>query len=174
MLLYHPAFDIYHGIFRMLRVLEQLPSRPLEIERARILDFYLLFPAQLRNFTFPAEMRTYRKQLDPADNPYDQINDPKRIFFRLEPYQTCALRTLVAHQFVDSETFYEGKVLRTDKLLPDELKQAIEAANAKCSTLMGFVAGPLLKMDFYGKSGLKGRSDLFEYRYDFANSSAGA
>jgi hypothetical protein len=174
MLLYHPAFDIYHGIFRMLRLLERLPRVAVEIERLRILDFYLLFPAQIQYFTFPTEIRGYRRQLSPVENPYEQINDPKRIFFRLEPYQTCALKSLAAHQFINSESFCERKALRTDKPLPDGLREAVKPADEASAVLLEFLTGPLLKMDFYGKSGLKGRSDLFEYRYDFANSPAGA
>src|ERR1035438_118358 len=136
MLLYHPAFDIYHGIFRMVRLLHQLPTSAVDIERIRILDFYLLFPAETQHFTFPSEMRSYRKQLPPADNPYEQINDPKRIFFRLEPYQMCALRSLVAHQFIEAESFAGGKVLRTKKPLPDSLEKAVKRANERSDSLV--------------------------------------
>ena len=84
MLIYHPAFDIYHGIFRLLRILSLAPRQKFEIERIRILDFYVLFPSELPRYTFPGRSRPGRKQFK-AENPYQSIADPKRIFFRLEP-----------------------------------------------------------------------------------------
>jgi hypothetical protein len=174
MLFYHPAFDIYHCIFRMLRLLQHVPQTPIETERARILDFYLLFPQELRTFTFPSEVKGLKRKLALKENPYQQINDPKRIFFRLEPYQTCALRTLAAHELINGRALADGRVLRTEKPLPTGLEAAMKAARELSPTLVEFISGPLLKLDLYGKSGLKNRSDLFEYRYDFANPSTGA
>ncbi len=173
MLIYHPAFDIYHGIFRILRILDKIPSITLEIDRLRILDFYLLFPNELSNFTFPAELRNEKSRLPLKSNPYRQINDPKRIFFRLEPYQICALKSLVAREFIDESLFLEGKVQRTENPLPEALSKEIQQANEPFPALVEFLTGPLLNIDLYGKSGLKGRSDLFEYRYDLANSTTG-
>ena len=168
MLIYHPAFDIYHGVFRLLRILSISPKQKFEIERLRILDFYVLFPNELLKFTFPAALRSKKKQFQ-KDNPYQNINDPKRIFFRLEPYQISAIKCLVARQFVESELFLEGKICRTDNPLPDGLNTAIEKANKACPALIEMMNDSLLKIDLYGKSGLKGRSDLFEYRYDVTN-----
>jgi|SRR5581483_1742729 hypothetical protein len=174
MLLYHPAFDIYHGVFRMLRLLQKFPERAVESDKLRILDFYLLFPGELQGFTFPSEFRSMRKEVAVVDNPYQQINDPKRIFFRLEPYQNCALRSLAAHQFIDGKLFNQGQVLRTSKALPEALNAAVERANEESPAIISLLTGPLLNLDFYGKSGLKGRSDLFEYRYDATHSTTGA
>jgi hypothetical protein len=168
MLIYHPAFDIYHGVFRLLRILSVSPKQRFEIERLRILDFYVLFPNELLKFTFPAKLKSKRKQFQ-KDNPYQIINDPKRIFFRLEAYQICAIKCLVARQFVESDLFLEGKISRTDKPLPDGLNAAIEKANNASPALIEMMNDSLLRIDLYGKSGLKGRSDLFEYRYDITN-----
>jgi hypothetical protein len=173
MLIYHPAFDIYHAAFRMLRILNLSPKQKFEIERLRILDFYLLFPNELFNFTFPMALLKKKKQFQ-SDNLYQKINDPKRIFFRLEPYQICALKCLAARQFINAELFLDGKISRTEKPLPDGLNEAVEKANKTSPALVEFINDSLLKIDLYGKSGLKGRSDLFEYRYDFTNATIGS
>jgi hypothetical protein len=173
MLVYHPAFDIYHGVFRLLRILSLSPKQQFEMERIRILDFYLLFPNELLKFRFPAAMRKKRSLFQGA-NPYQSINDPKRVFFRLEPYQTCAIKCLVARQFVDTGLFFDGKVARTGKPLPDGLNLAIQKANQASPALIEFMNDSLLKIDLYGDSGLKGRSDLFEYRYDLKNPATSA
>jgi hypothetical protein len=170
MLFYHPAFDIYHSIFRMLRILDSSPQNVFEIERLRIFDFYLLFPSELYKFKFPISLVKQKRQFK-GENPYQQINDPKRIFFRLEPYQLCALKSLAAHQFIDGNLFFtDGKIRRTETALPNGLNEAVKVANTNSNAIVEFLTGPLLKIDLYGESGLKGRSDLFEYRYDITNS----
>lgn len=168
MLIYHPAFDIYHGVFRLLRILAIAPKQQFEIERIRILDFYILFPNELNKFRFPADFKNRRKNFN-SENSYQRINDPKRIFYRLEQYQICALRCLVARQFIDPNMFSEGRVMRTQKPLPSGLNEAVINANKTTQPLVDFFAESLLKIDLYGSGGLKGRSDLFEYRYDVAN-----
>lgn len=168
MLIYHPAFDIYHGVFRILRILNISPKQKFELERLRILDFYILFPNELFNFKFPMASVKKKRQFH-SDNLYQKINDPKRIFFRLEPYQICALKCLAARKFIDTDLFLDGKICRTEKPLPNELNEAVEKANKTSPALVEFINDSLLKIDLYGKSGLKGRSDLFEYRYDVTN-----
>jgi hypothetical protein len=165
MLIYHPAFDIYHGAFRLLRLLEALPRTAVEVDRLRILDFYLLFPALLREVRFPigeAGAKNYFKKLPP---PYEEIDDPKALFMRLEPLQRAALEGLAASALIHGELLQQDKVQRSDVGLPVQLHDAIVARNRNSKEVQ-FLTGPLYKLDLYGKSGLKQRSDLFEHRYD--------
>ena len=167
MLIYHPAFDIYHGVFRMLRLLEPLPDAEIEVDRVRILDFYLLFPSLLRDVRFPIGAAKLKKHFVGLANPYENIEDPKALFMRLEPYQRAALDALSARGLIDSEMLASDKVKRVAVELPIDLKQAILARN-QGSMEIDLLTGPLFHVDLYGKSGLKDRSDLFEYRYDAA------
>ncbi|WP_420898640.1 ABC-three component system middle component 5 [Bradyrhizobium yuanmingense] len=41
---YHPAFDAFHAIFRFLRVAFRTGTSETEVDKLRILDYYLLFP----------------------------------------------------------------------------------------------------------------------------------
>ncbi|HGA8765958.1 TPA: ABC-three component system middle component 5, partial [Salmonella enterica subsp. enterica serovar Virchow] len=43
MLIYHPAYDAYHCLFRMIALIDHVNE--IEVDKARILDFYLIFPA---------------------------------------------------------------------------------------------------------------------------------
>jgi hypothetical protein len=47
MLVYHPAFDIYNGVFRMLQLVTFMKQENVELDKIRIWDFYLTFPNQL-------------------------------------------------------------------------------------------------------------------------------
>lgn len=46
MLIYNQAFDFYHSIFRMLQ-LTTFGVNNVQIEKIRILDFYIVFPWKL-------------------------------------------------------------------------------------------------------------------------------
>jgi len=48
MIVYHPAFDLYHSVYRMLQILTHFDKNDyVETERLRIWDFYLLFPDKI-------------------------------------------------------------------------------------------------------------------------------
>ena len=165
MLTYHPAFDFYHCIFRMLRLLERLPKTPHELVKLRILDFYLLFPSELKGFEFPRNIQTKKRNFQ-KENIYERIEDPKRILMRLEPFQITACKSLCSHGLIDPKVFDEGKILRTSLPLPESLLAKIGESNLTEPEPIGLLTGPFNNIDLYGKSGLKKRSDLFTYRYD--------
>ena len=166
MLIYHPAFDIYHCMFRMIRLLSKLPKQSYEIERIRILDFYLLFPQQLKNVRFPREAVGYKKLFKERINPYEKIEDPLRIFLRLEAYQKESLNCLASYNIIDAKLLSEGKIQRTANEIPKELDNAIEKANSRFPEVIELLTGPFINIDLYGNSGLKARTELFEHRYD--------
>ena len=165
MLIYHPAFDIYHGVFRFLRLLRELPQSGTELERIRILDFYLLFPPLLRNVRFPAGTAQLKSYFSKLPDLYEQIDDPKALFGRLAPYQQAALDALAARNLIDPGALAEGKVVRTGTIIPLELETVISRRNDNSKEIQ-FLTGPLSQVSLYGRMGLKNRTDLFEYRYD--------
>lgn len=143
-----------------------------EIDRIRILDFYLLFPGTLQHVTFPREARRYRRLIPDQQNRYERIEDTRRIFTRLEPFQMSAFRYLAARDIIDPANFLEDRVQRSKTSLPALLIEALTQANASDSGLMGLLAGPFSNLDLYGASGLRGRTHLFEHRYDPSSSLA--
>ena len=166
MLVYHPAFDMHHCVFRMVRLLNRLPPGEYHIERMRILDFYLLFPCQLPKFRFPRPLMRQRKTFEGRSNQYEKLTDPYRIFLRLAPFQQEAFGCLAAHGLINPVRLAEGMVARTTTFLPARLKATAEEADSLVSDVIDLLTGPLKDIDLYGKDGLKARSDLFEYRYD--------
>lgn len=48
MLVYHPAFDIYNCVFRMLQLMTSMKQNEVELDKLRIWDFYLTFPNEAR------------------------------------------------------------------------------------------------------------------------------
>ncbi|MCX6899799.1 MAG: hypothetical protein NT105_14010 [Verrucomicrobia bacterium] len=166
MLVYHPAFDFHHCVFRMVRLLNKLPAARYNLERIRVLDFYLLFPSQIPSMRFPTKLRGQRKRFEDLANKYDQLVDPYQVFLRLEPFQTEALGSLAAYALISAEALNEGFVERTATQIPPRLKTIAEAADEKQPDVIRLLAGPLSEIPMYGRDGLKGRTHLFECRYD--------
>jgi hypothetical protein len=150
----------------MIQVLNRLPDDSYQIERLRILDFYLLFPSTLKDVTFPRDAMRFKSVIPASPNPYEEVRDPNRIFTRIEPYQIAAIKYMAAHGLIDSEQLSTGKVRRTSISLPPGLIGTIDVATRKDKEILDLLTGPFRNIDLYGKSGLKARTNLFEFRYD--------
>ncbi|MFM9745688.1 ABC-three component system middle component 5, partial [Streptomyces brasiliscabiei] len=48
MLMYHPAQDVNHCVFRLLLILEHTEHEKLNTDVYRLIDFYTLFPSLLK------------------------------------------------------------------------------------------------------------------------------
>lgn len=166
MLLYHPAFDIYHCCFRFLRLLKSLPLVPHEVDMLRILDLYLLFPTLLKQVRFPKTALKYKKNISDLESPYENIENPYKLLIQLDPLQKSALRHLASCNIISPEHFLKGKVIRTEVPIPDKLAQKIDGADKKDPNLISLLTGPFFDEEFYGDKGLKARTGLMEYKYD--------
>jgi hypothetical protein len=163
MLIYNPAFDIQHAMFRVLRLLVAAPREDFEVDRIRLLDFFLLFPEQLESLRFPSSIKNQRSLFVAGYNPYRSLENPRRIFFELEPFQISALHCLAAYDLIDSEKYKAGSVLRTAKAIPPSLFEAIEKRNAESKTLVDLLSVEFTKLPFFGEGGL--RDEVAPFRW---------
>ncbi len=166
MLIYNPAFDLHHAVFRMLQLLAAAPEREYVVERMRILDYFLLFPEQIETLRFPDEIRRKRSLFRRAYNPYRNIDNPGRLFFMLEPFQTSSLQSLASRGLIKRDRFKAGLVQRTAEPLPEALAAAIKVRSAQAPELIDLVSQDLAKLPLRGPNGLKARSHLVDSRYD--------
>lgn len=163
MLVYHPAFDIYNCAFRMLQLLSLMEESEIELDKLRIWDFYLTFPNEARQITFPRDLFELKKIFkNKPDNPYEDLIDPKRIAERMNPYQLSALRYLASYGLIDNNLFQKNIVKRTEKALPSELQQKLSEINTEKENIIKLVKG----FNFLALRGLKERTGLLEFRYD--------
>ena len=169
MLIYHPAFDAYHCVFRMLVISGVVPT--LELAKLRILDYYMCFPAEVALIQLPQEHTEIRKVARTIKNEYRGPVSAHRTFRDMEPIQHAAARLLAASGVFDSRQLELGIVSRTDKVLPDDLLQAqtLEPTNAgPAAEVSNYVLHKLSSLPLSGPSGLKQRTGLMEHRYDVA------
>jgi hypothetical protein len=167
MLIYHPAQDANHCVYRTLLLLEHTVHEEIDIELYRLLDFYILFPHLLKEISpFPSALSTYKKVLKNIPEPYESMRNTKRIIHELEPSQSVALQNLLAKKLIDIESFRAKKIRRTDETLPQQLISSIHSAQYSEEEWFRFIINELPAIDFGGKKGLKKRTGLMEFRYD--------
>ena len=165
MLVYNQAYDLYHTVFRILRIIENSET-VIEIDKLRILDFYLVFPAELLHIKSFRGFKKYEKFLKIEKNSYERIIDRKRVFFNMEQIQLSAMRSLISYGIIDYDEFVNGKIKRTDKELTKELTNRISKINETDKNLITLITGPLASMNLYGHLGLKERTNLIDFKYD--------
>jgi len=165
MLIYSQAYDLYHTMFRILQIMEMY-KQELEVDKLRILDFYLAYPAELLEIKSFVGFRKYEKYLKTESNTYERVIDRKRLFFKMEHIQISAMKALISYDLFDAKEFKNGKLQRTDIQLSENLALRINEANEENQNLITLITGPLASMNLYGQLGLKERTNLIEFKYD--------
>lgn len=165
-LLYHPFYDARHCVFRILRLLEEVGHVEVEMQRLRIWDFYLLFPTALLQTRFPRGSVGLRRKIQNLQTSYDILPDPKRAFARLEVVQSAALGHLSSLGLIRADLLRADKVQRTEARIPQDLQSQIKKRNGEDILIISFLTTVYLDLELYGTTGLRQRTDLFDYRYD--------
>jgi hypothetical protein len=147
----------------MLKLLSMMEEKEIELDKLRIWDFYLTFPNEARQITFPKDLFELKRIFkNKPDNPYEDLIDPKRIAERMNSYQLSALRYLASYGLLDNNLFQKNIIKRTDKELPKELQEKLSEINTEKENIIKLVKG----FNFLALRGLKERTGLLEFRYD--------
>ena len=165
MLIYNQAYDLYHTMFRILQIMEKT-EEIIEIDKLRILDFYLAFPSELIDIKSFRGFKKYEKYIKAEKNKYERVIDRKRLFFKMEHIQLSAIKALISYGIFDSGEFKKGKVKKSYDKLSEPLISRIQSANEENPNLLTLITGPLASMNLFGHLGLKERTNLIEFKYD--------
>ncbi len=165
MLIYNQAYDLYHSMFRILQITIRT-KEVLEVDKLRILDFYLAFPSELLEIKSFKGFKKYERFIKAERNSYERIIDRKRLFFKMEHIQISAIKALISYGLFDANEFKNGKVKRTESPINETLMQRLKQANEENQNLITLITGPLASMDLNGHLGLKVRTNLIEFKYD--------
>jgi hypothetical protein len=140
-------------------------DREMHFARLRILDFYLLFPAELKNMSFPKSMMREKSRWKKLRSRYNQITDPRRVFDELTSFQLSGMQTLLSTGLATQKGQSDVVTLSRENL-PSTLVRELESATNARIELLKLLTGPFKNIDLYGQDGLKARTGLFEYHYD--------
>lgn len=166
MLIYHPAFDAYHCVFRIISIMEV--GKCMELDRLRILDFCLCFPAIVGSFELPRKYAKVKRAADEANNIYRTPINVKATFWNLLSTQDSALACLAASGYVDAHKLKDKIVEKTSVEVPEEILEKCGSLMKRESVFFDSLFTPLLQLPLGGPTGLKARSGLLEYKYDAA------
>ncbi|MBH8557907.1 ABC-three component system middle component 5 [Hymenobacter negativus] len=158
MLVYHPAFDLYHAVCRFLKLLYLTKDKSYATEHIKLIDYFVVFPGEITKMQLPLEYRSYRKLF--KVNPYEDVYNGPIVFRQLQGYQDSALQAMSAYAFIDPLLYRKGEVKLSDKFFGEEIDMLVSQP-IENAVLAEFVNQVLLKMPYEGSIGLKERSKLF-------------
>lgn len=171
MIVYHPAFDLYHSVYRMLQILTHFKRDEfVETERLRIWDFYLLFPEKIvsiklkRTETDIKELiKSYIKK---DNNPYNLLLDDRKVFEKIKPFQLGALKCLASYGIINKDYLTLNRVTIISKDILSTYSSKFEPLSIRESNAISLLTSHFYLMSLYGVYGLKDRTQLLESKYD--------
>jgi hypothetical protein len=164
---YHPAFDVFHAIFRFLRLKLHRNISEIEIDKLRILDYYLLFPwraSSIKLAQADLKVRRIAKRLE-CRSDYATLPTGETLLERMKAAQVAALQTMAQDGALSPHQLRNGIAQFQRFSLPNDLKERISQRNADEADTMEIV-DVLSQYKLLGVDGLKGRTSLLEHRYD--------
>lgn len=167
MLIYHPVHDVNHCVYRTLLILENSQHEHIDVDLFRHIDFYFLFPHLLKKIKpFPSELASFKKVIINISEPYEIMNNVKRVMYELEAIQTTAIQNLIAKNLIDIELYKNKSLKRTSTRLPGSVYERVRRDDVLQEEWFRMLINEFPTVNFLGKKGLKARSGLMEFRYD--------
>ena len=166
MLRYHPAHDPQHAAFRCLRLLLAQSDHKFHTLALRILDFFLLFPAELEGIRMPAQWRNLKIAFRAHANKYFSAVSKHSVFHQMYNPQTAGFQLLISRSLIVAERFSKDNIDLVLEKVPRVLRKRIAEKNVGDSQLIDFLVNKIGGLPLLGEDGLKHRTGLIEYRYD--------
>ncbi|MGA5589299.1 ABC-three component system middle component 5 [Pseudomonas siliginis] len=167
MLIYHPAYDANHCLYRLLAILKATIGFSITWDQLRVLDYYYLFPSQLKNIKpWPSNIKEFRSKLKSIPDQFEDINNPARVLYDLQVFQKTAALELIAKGIISKAAFENGILKLNCDFVPEGYIELVANDSFLRSDAFEIITKALPKVEFNGESGLKKRSGLMEYIYD--------
>lgn len=165
-MIYHPRNDIYHCCFRLIKILYLCNLPSMDLDKLRIIDFYLVFPIFLTNstyFTFPRGNKISKNIMKKIEKPYEELPNRKILFAELNDFQSYALQVLKSKSIIDIDE--ENMTARKGENFALASQQFLQNSYF-IDDIHKEIIRVLVAIDLLGEKGLKYRSGLMEFRYD--------
>ncbi|MGN5725063.1 ABC-three component system middle component 5 [Acinetobacter calcoaceticus] len=168
MLIYSPAFDLSHCIFRMLYITNILnEDQAIEIDKIRIIDFYLAYPGCINEFKFPSNLVQLKKDFKDLKKDYRNPINSKITFQRMSILQKKALASILSLGYLDIESYKNGEIKKTNKKITSDIRNQLSGFSFYGDNRLPLmIIISLLDINLNSENGLKARSGLMEYRYE--------
>jgi hypothetical protein len=167
-LTFQPAFDVFHTMFRYLRIRDALDEEAVHRDQLRIADFYLAFFFRAEGIRLRPKDQSIRKiarRVGPT-SAYQRQPDDGLLFARMGPIQHASLRSLVHYGYFKQAESGALLVVKTDLQMPNDLRERISEANLADDDVVKAIVRLIRDYPLTGRDGLKSRTALMEHRYD--------
>lgn len=166
MIIYHPAYDINHCIFRFVCLLSDTEQNQLDWKTLQILDFYYVFPHLLAEIRMPYNPVVTKQALRSIPKPYESLPNPKRLMFGLKALHNETARALVAKGMFDKGLYLKNIIKLDIDKIPESLACQIGKNEKRNTNWYKLLTHVFTTYPLKGKNGLKSRTQLMESRYD--------
>ncbi len=171
MIVYQQAFDLYHSVYRLIKLLAYFDRNDyVEIERLRIWDYYLLYPNKMSQIKLKREekdiksiIRTYILK---PENPYERILNDRKMFEKIKPYQMAAIKCLASYGIINMDYLILNRITIISKDLFDKYENDFKDLSAQEGNTIRLLTSHFYLMPLNGEDGLKERTNLLESKYD--------
>ena len=114
---YQPALDPFHTVYRLLRIRDYITE--VEIDKCRILDFYMVFPFWIQNIRFhrtDAALKKVGKSYEFRKG-YALLPPARSLFESMKPVFDASVQTLAIHGYLAQSALIAGLVSMTKRVL---------------------------------------------------------
>ena len=171
MIVYQKAFDLYHTVYRMIKLLAHFKNDGLiEIDRLRIWDYYLLYPNKMDKIRLKRDEKDIKQIIRnfilKEDNPYEIIFNDRKMFEKIKPYQMTAIKCLASYGIVNKDYLQENKISKINKDIFAEYSGDFKNLSTQEENAIKLLTSHFYQVSLFGIDGLKSRTGLLESKYD--------
>jgi hypothetical protein len=160
--IWHTSRDPYHCAFRLIRLLLKSAGTRMALERLRLLDLFLLYPAVLYDVSMPRLVKDQFRDLNvpKAADSFVRLPGTAVLAQDLRLYQNAAASQLVARGLLSTEPLEGGHAQLVIPSLPNDLLMRATQKNAAEADLLEFLTSGLDVIPLTGKDGLFRRAGV--------------
>ena len=171
MIVYQKAYDLYHTVYRMMKLLAYFKQDGLiEIDRLRIWDYYLLYPNKMKTIRLKREEQDVKKIIKnyivKEENPYEMVINDRKMFEKIKPYQMTAIKCLASYGIVNKDYLQENRISSINKNIFDDYADDFTDLSVQEENAIKLLTSHFYQISLFGVDGLKSRTGLLESKYD--------
>lgn len=171
MIVYQKAFDLYHTVYRMIKLLAHFKNDGLiEIDRLRIWDYYLLYPNKMDKIRLKREEKDVKQIIRnfilKEDNPYEMVINDRKMFEKIKPYQMTAIKCLASYGIINKDYLQENRISNVNKDIFSDYSEDFKNLSVQEENAIKLLTSHFYQISLFGIDGLKSRTGLLESKYD--------
>ncbi|KPQ12990.1 MAG: hypothetical protein HLUCCX10_14400 [Algoriphagus marincola HL-49] len=171
MIVYQKAFDLYHTVYRMIKLLAHFKHDGLiEIDRLRIWDYYLLYPNKMDKIRLKREEKDVKQIIRnfilKEDNPYEIVINDRKMFEKIKPYQMTAIKCLASYGIINKDYLQENRISNVNKDIFSDYSEDFKNLSVQEENAIKLLTSHFYQISLFGIDGLKSRTGLLESKYD--------